>query len=72
KVIGSSLGRKGKRFFDPVGLFIGGDQFIPTNQLLQKLSTEKKRVEISVQTEDGKVIPSASKLVWPVACEVAE
>jgi len=67
---GGKIGpKKNLKFFDPLGLYISRPVDIVDNHVLKKLPDDAKLVKIAVKNSRGKIIPSNSRVIWPVICQ---
>lgn len=59
-------------YLDPMGLYVTEPVAPFDNQALRALPAERKRVDVSVKTTDGRIIPASGRVIWPVACAEPE
>ena len=67
---GGKIGPKQNlEYFDPLGLYVSRPVDVIDNHVLKKLPYDAKLVKIAVKNSSGKILPSGSRVVWPVICQ---
>ena len=56
------------RYMDPMAIYLMKDAKVYDNHLIRDLPASRKKAVIPYKREDGSVVPTDTRLIWPVMC----
>lgn len=69
KIKNAKIGPRKLKYLDPMGLYVSHIKKTVSNHILRDLPDAKKQLSIPVRVKGGGLIPSSTKIVWPVFCQ---